>query len=55
MEEDKRESCKIMSMIPPCFFCSNPAEYFGEVVEVDGVMKAIEVCKNHFKFQEASS
>jgi len=42
-------------MIPPCFFCEKPAEYFGEVLEVDGVMTAVEVCKGHFKFSEPSS
>lgn len=42
-------------MMPPCFYCENTAEYFGEVVEVNGVMQAIEVCKTHLKFQEASS
>jgi len=42
-------------MIPPCFYCENPAEYFGEVVEVNGVLDTIEVCKKHFNFNEATA
>lgn len=42
-------------MIPPCFYCESPAEYFGEVVEVEGSMKPIEVCKKHFTFNEATA
>ncbi len=33
--------------IPPCFFCNNPAEYIGEVVENDGSFDIVEVCKTH--------
>ena len=52
MGQNKME---VRQMIPPCFYCESPAEYFGEVVEVNGIMKTVEVCKNHFKFQEATS
>lgn len=44
------------SIIPPCFFCENPAEYIGETVEKDGNFKIVEVCKIHFtSSSEASS
>jgi len=41
-------------MMPPCFYCEKPAEYFGEVVEVNGILKVVEVCKKHFKIAEVS-
>jgi len=40
---------------PPCFYCDNPAEYIGEVVEIKGSLQVVEVCKNHLKITEASS
>lgn len=43
-------------MFAPCFFCECPAEYSGEILEVDGKFEVIEVCKYHFKgMSEASS
>jgi hypothetical protein len=46
----------VINNIPPCFFCEYPAEYMGEVVEVEGFMKVVEVCKKHYTgVSEASS
>jgi len=42
-------------MIPPCFYCESAAEYSGEVVEVNGKMTVIEVCKKHLTVNEATS
>lgn len=39
-----------------CFYCEYPAEYTGEVAEVEGVLSVVEVCKKHLSaINEASS
>lgn len=39
-------------MLPPCFYCENPAEYVGDVEKVNDTWKITEVCKDHFKGTE---
>lgn len=46
----------MIESVPPCFYCDYPAEYTGEVAEVEGVLKVVEVCRKHYSgVAEASS
>lgn len=41
-------------MIPPCFYCDKDAKYTGPVQKVQEAYTIVDVCEDHFVYNEAS-